>query len=261
MTERLTDEALDHGAGGSISTARFETVRYWLGHETGDVFGPDCDYDGPTLTVEVADAADARAMLEAISGDAFRRGVEVGWAERLKQEKNNSEVEAHRLRAENERLRDALADLVSWFDSGPSPYGPWIILAGERGADDAVEAAFAALSQPAPAPQPAVQMPRAWLDVMGERTRQMAVEGFTPEHDDVHVDGEIAEAAICYTMTGMGKDHASVCGGWWPDEWSTRWWKPTDPRSDLVKAGALILAEIERLDRAALAKIAKEPAA
>lgn len=67
MTERLTDEALERGAGGSIRTARFETVRYWLGHETGDVFGHDCEYEGPTLTIEVADAADAQAMLDAIS--------------------------------------------------------------------------------------------------------------------------------------------------------------------------------------------------
>lgn len=29
----------------------------------------------------------------------------------------------------------------------------------------------------------ALQIPRAWLDVMGERTRQMAVEGWTDEHD------------------------------------------------------------------------------
>jgi len=28
------------------------------------------------------------------------------------------------------------------------------------------------------------------------------------------------------------------------------WFKPTDPRRDLVKAGALCIAEIERLDRA-----------
>ncbi|MEB3421767.1 hypothetical protein VK682_24660 [Salipiger manganoxidans] len=36
----------------------------------------------------------------------------------------------------------------------------------------------------------------------------------------------------------------------WP--WDRKWWKPTTPRRDLVKAGALIVAEIERLDRAAL---------
>lgn len=49
-------------------------------------------------------------------------------------------------------LREALADLLSWFDSGPSEHGHWIIRAGEQGADDAVEAARAAL---AAAPQPA----------------------------------------------------------------------------------------------------------
>jgi hypothetical protein len=36
----------------------------------------------------------------------------------------------------------------------------------------------------------------------------------------------------------------------WPQDWE---FKPADPRRMLVKAGALILAEIERLDRAALA--------
>jgi len=34
----------------------------------------------------------------------------------------------------------------------------------------------------------------------------------------------------------------------WP--WGGFTWKPTTPRRDLVKAAALILAEIERLDRA-----------
>ncbi|HCE5729600.1 hypothetical protein ACP0KH_06585 [Pseudomonas aeruginosa] len=35
----------------------------------------------------------------------------------------------------------------------------------------------------------------------------------------------------------------------WP--WDKDWWKPTSARRDLVKACALALAEIERLDRAA----------
>jgi hypothetical protein len=34
----------------------------------------------------------------------------------------------------------------------------------------------------------------------------------------------------------------------WPTDWR---WNPADPRRNLVKAGALILAEIERIDRAA----------
>lgn len=44
-------------------------------------------------------------------------------------------------------LLEALIDLVSWFDGGPSIYGPWIIPAGEQGADDAVNAARAAKTQ------------------------------------------------------------------------------------------------------------------
>jgi len=38
--------------------------------------------------------------------------------------------------------------------------------------------------------------------------------------------------------------------GCWPIKWMAAWFKPTDPRRDLVKAGALCIAEIERLDRA-----------
>ena len=50
--------------------------------------------------------------------------------------------------AELARLREVLTDILSWFDGGPSSYGPWIIKAGERGADEAVEAARAALAPP-----------------------------------------------------------------------------------------------------------------
>ncbi|WP_173768955.1 hypothetical protein [Pseudazoarcus pumilus] len=86
-------------------------------------------------------------------------------------------------------------------------------------------------------------------DVLAERQRQIEAEGWTPEHDDEHSSGEMAAAAGCYAF------HAAL-GGWpdlspylWP--WDKAWWKPTTPRRTLVKAGALILAEIERLDRAA----------
>lgn len=44
------------------------------------------------------------------------------------------------------KLVEALRDLVSWFDSGPSSYGPWIIKSGEQGADDAVTFALEALA-------------------------------------------------------------------------------------------------------------------
>ncbi|STB30253.1 hypothetical protein [Citrobacter koseri] len=38
----------------------------------------------------------------------------------------------------------------------------------------------------------------AILDVIAERQRQQSVEGWTPEHDDEHCNGELAMAAVCY---------------------------------------------------------------
>ena len=84
------------------------------------------------------------------------------------------------------------------------------------------------------------------MDVMRERTRQINEEGWTPAHDDQHAKGELATAAYCYVRWG-GRLFAPAE---WP--WSNQWWKPTDRRRDLVKAAALIVAEIERLDRAEL---------
>lgn len=88
----------------------------------------------------------------------------------------------------------------------------------------------------------------AVTDVLAERRRQVEAEGWTPEHDDVHAAGDMAEAAAAYAQ-----EASAPCGGLpmgWP--WAKEWWKPGTPRRMLVKAGALILAEIERIDRAAL---------
>jgi hypothetical protein len=83
-------------------------------------------------------------------------------------------------------------------------------------------------------------------DVLAERQRQISAEGWTPEHDDEHDDGRMAIAAAYYAMHGIK--------GWgrviWP--WDKKWLKPKDRRSNLIRASALILAEIERIDRAAL---------
>ena len=93
------------------------------------------------------------------------------------------------------------------------------------------------------------EMPRAWLDVMGERVRQITAEGWTADHDDAHSLGQMAGAALCYLAEDIphwARQQAHGC--YWP--WDAEWWKPGDHRRNLVKAGALILAEIERLDRA-----------
>lgn len=90
------------------------------------------------------------------------------------------------------------------------------------------------------------------LEIARERERQMAVEGWTPEHDDKHTRGDMAAAAGCYAIVAGCSDRsreqfAAKPYPEWP--WDDKWWKPTDRRRDLVKAAALIVAEIERLDR------------
>lgn len=93
-------------------------------------------------------------------------------------------------------------------------------------------------------------MSKAADDVLAERARQMSVEGWTAEHDDTHDAGEMACAAACYAINSAAPLVGSIATArYWP--WDMRWWKPKDRRADLVRAGALILAEIERLDRAA----------
>ncbi|EML1597784.1 hypothetical protein RVY52_002523 [Burkholderia cenocepacia] len=87
---------------------------------------------------------------------------------------------------------------------------------------------------------------QAARDVLAERRRQVEVEGFTPEHDDAHSPRELAAAAGSYALHAHDQ-RIAVTPAWWP--WARAWWKPGTPRRMLVKAGALILAAIERIDR------------
>jgi hypothetical protein len=106
-------------------------------------------------------------------------------------------------------------------------------------------------------------MPKAMNDVIAERERQQAAEGWTPEHDDQHGCGELVHAACCYAKQAAERawllDHKGVeayrqdpLPSEWPDSWAEEWWKPKNPRRDLVRAAALLIAEIDRLDRIAL---------
>lgn len=82
--------------------------------------------------------------------------------------------------------------------------------------------------------------------IADERRRQIDAEGWTPEHDDAHKHGELVEAAECYSYAARTGTLHPPRG--WP--WEPSWWKPTgNPVRDLVKAGALIAAEIDRLQR------------
>ena len=97
----------------------------------------------------------------------------------------------------------------------------------------------------------------AMLDVLVERERQKTAEGYTEEHDNEHTSCELARAAECYVAhyrqrawryEGMPQVYRSEpYPENWP--WDDQSWKPKSPRQDLVRAAALLLAEIERLDR------------
>ncbi|WP_407163462.1 ead/Ea22-like family protein [Citrobacter amalonaticus] len=89
----------------------------------------------------------------------------------------------------------------------------------------------------------------AILDVIAEhhRHRQVTYEGWTTEHDDKYQHSEMLWAASCYVLNTIQKFNRVPLD--WP--WRDELWKPTEKRRDLVKAGALIIAEIERIDRVA----------
>lgn len=90
-------------------------------------------------------------------------------------------------------------------------------------------------------------------EIAAERRRQIEKEGWSVEHDDEHDAGTMACAGAAYALnagcvlyplngTAMEK----------PPEfwmWGEEWWKPKDPRRDLIRAAALIVAELERMDR------------
>jgi hypothetical protein len=91
--------------------------------------------------------------------------------------------------------------------------------------------------------------------IAAERQRQIDVEGWRPEHDDQHKQGELAEAASSYSdiaayqsaVTNPTIDNRRPMG--WP--FDSTWWKPSDdPIRNCVKAAALLAAEIDRLQRA-----------
>ena len=80
--------------------------------------------------------------------------------------------------------------------------------------------------------------------IAAERMRQVEAKGYTAEHDDQHTDGTILRAALAYAQEAYALETGYIL-------WSSHWlWKPSpDPIRNLEKAGALIAAEIDRLQR------------
>ncbi|MEW8120046.1 MAG: hypothetical protein AB2792_23035 [Candidatus Thiodiazotropha sp.] len=105
-------------------------------------------------------------------------------------------------------------------------------------------------------------------DIVAERKRQIEKEGWTLGHDDEHQDDSLVRAAVCYALpdselkyerrkdtkedertVGITRIVERFVPSLWPSTWACWCWKPKDRRRDLVRATALLLAEIERIDR------------
>jgi hypothetical protein len=107
--------------------------------------------------------------------------------------------------------------------------------------------------------------------IAAERRRQIEAEGYDAAHDDLHGQGELIEAARCYAYAaqvaewheladwfGLDADGRinlpSPSNARWP--WTRKDWKPAgDPLRDLIKAAALLAAEVDRLLRKASGEV------
>lgn len=111
--------------------------------------------------------------------------------------------------------------------------------------------------------------------IAAERERQIEEEGWSPEHDDHHKRSQLAWAAACYAAPLFVYDRIESSRGSvtfreaWPfgEEWDKRAGRHRDLAGtnvlyqeasglvrtlrirELTKAGALIAAEIDRLER------------
>lgn len=90
-------------------------------------------------------------------------------------------------------------------------------------------------------------------DVYKERLRQIEI-GYGTDNDDSYIGGELAAAGGCYAFhaavvlhEGTPPSYGDNPPGWWPFNASS--WKPETARENLIKAAALIIAEIDKIDR------------
>lgn len=87
------------------------------------------------------------------------------------------------------------------------------------------------------------------VKISEERFRQIANEGFTDAMDDAYASGELQVAALGYLLLKYSAEHSAQPP---PESWpfADSWWKPSaDPVRNLKRAGALIAAEIDRIER------------
>ncbi|MDU4190293.1 MAG: hypothetical protein E7I01_19555 [Aeromonas sp.] len=77
-----------------------------------------------------------------------------------------------------------------------------------------------------------------------ERLRQIAVDGWTQSHDDMHGADNLEMAALCYRDA---KNADCDLPAQWP--WVREYWKPKSRQRNLVRAGALYQAAADAAAR------------
>jgi len=171
----------------------------------------------------------------------------------------NAKVKEARASGNELRIERARNDRYSWLeDNVPAILAALQRAEKERGAmKDQLAAAttpeFDALWEEIRAAMATVPAPTRAPDgaelIAAERRRQVAFEGMTPEHDDEHIHNQLSRAAASYIAITVWPDSYEA-ENFWP--WNLDDFKPVDdPVPNLVKAGALIAAAIDRLLRKA----------
>ena len=97
----------------------------------------------------------------------------------------------------------------------------------------------------------------ALRDVIAEREEQIAKHGYDSDHDDNDMPFAISNVGALYALEAGSALYKDVFEHVWPATWATEHWKPGSQRKSLVKAAAMILAEIEAIDRAEEQETAK----
>jgi hypothetical protein len=189
------------------------------------ITGPQNEYDAQVI-------ADLRAKLAAAEKERDEAHIEWEGAE-LRIEELNTDLATAQTRVEQlERevaLNRDLSKLTAWQRVNEQ-------LAELQTRAETAERALSAATA-------AGEMTAGARLIVDERNRQISVEGWDLGHDDEHDEGELAKAAACYALDNKFS---------WP--WGFESWKPGGGRiRQLTKAGALIAAEIDRLNRAARA--------
>lgn len=94
------------------------------------------------------------------------------------------------------------------------------------------------------------------LDMLAERARQKSEEGYTDQHDDAHDNGSLISKAIAYLVDVRLREQGAA--GFTeapPDYWPGKpeEWKPKrEIWRQKVQAGAILIADLDRQERAGL---------